>query len=79
MLPRYLASRTRAQAAMGLVNRIPFLLSYLALSFLLSGVIINVLQILAFVLLWPLSKDAFRSVNNGLVNLLWNRLPRPFK
>ena len=64
---------------MGLVNRIPFLLSYLALSFLLSGVIINVLQILAFVLLWPLSKDAFRSVNNGLVNLLWNRLPRPFK
>jgi hypothetical protein len=41
--------------------------------FVISGLIVNFIQLLAWIFIWPFSKQLYRRVNFYLGTLLWSR------
>ncbi|KAL6987101.1 1-acyl-sn-glycerol-3-phosphate acyltransferase 2 [Sarracenia purpurea var. burkii] len=46
----------------------------LGVLFFLSGLVVNIIQAICFVLVWPLSKNAYRRINRVVAELLWLEL-----
>lgn len=51
--------------------RSPLVLAYMAVVFVFSGLIINFLQLLSLIFIWPFSRAAYRRLNGFLVNYYW--------
>lgn len=50
------------------------LLSYLTVVFFVSGLVINFLQLLSLILVWPISHAAYRRLNGFLVTFFWTEV-----
>ncbi|XP_057982422.1 1-acyl-sn-glycerol-3-phosphate acyltransferase 2 isoform X1 [Malania oleifera] len=46
----------------------------LGLLFIVSGLIVNLVQAILFVLVWPISKNTYRKINKSVVEMLWLQL-----
>ena len=46
---------------------------FLCYCFCVSGLIVNVLQFLTWIFIWPWSKSWYRRVNYHLMTLIWSR------
>jgi predicted neutral ceramidase superfamily lipid hydrolase len=52
-------------------KKIPFLLASITVAFIVAGIVINCLQLLAYLLIRPFSLNGFRIINSFLVEYLW--------
>ncbi|GKV34652.1 hypothetical protein SLEP1_g43010 [Rubroshorea leprosula] len=46
----------------------------LGILFFISGLVVNLIQAVCFILIWPVSKSTYRRINRMLVELLWLEL-----
>jgi hypothetical protein len=51
---------------------------FIGYCFTISGLIINFLQLLTCIFIWPFSKQLYRKINYALGTLLWSRMCRIF-
>lgn len=56
------------------VRRNPLLRVWFFIVFILAGLVINVLQILSAIAVWPINKTAYRRLNATLVECHWTML-----
>ena len=46
---------------------------FLCYCFCVSGLLINILQLLSWIFVWPFNKKVYRQINYHLATLLWSR------
>ena len=52
------------------LKKIPFLLSFLCLTFIVCGVVMNLLQLALYIIIWPINKNLFRRINKPVFEVL---------
>ena len=46
---------------------------FICYCFCMSGFLVNILQLLSWIVIWPLNKRLYRQVNYYLATMIWSR------